>query len=235
MSYNCILLDFDETLVSFSQSEHECIAKLYNKYSIPSTEENIRYYHTINEECWSEYEKGNLKKKELHKKRVQKVIDKFGIKGVSGEALNREYEHYLKFSAHVIDGAIEFLQDIEDYATVAIVTNGDEETQQNRLRLSGIIEYADGVFTSDSVEYNKPDKRIYTTTLKKLGVENTKSVLVVGDSLYSDIKGGINAGLDTCWVNFNGKENTTDIKPKYTVRDYTELKRIILGDKWEEK
>lgn len=235
MSYNCILLDFDETLVSFSQSEHECIAKLYNKYSIPSTEENIRYYHTINEECWSEYEKGNLKKKDLHKKRFQKVIDKFGIKGVSGEALNMEYEHYLKFSAHVIDGAIEFLQDIEDYATVAIVTNGDEETQQNRLRLSGIIEYADGVFTSDSVGYNKPDKRIYTTTLKKLGVENTKSVLVVGDSLYSDIKGGINAGLDTCWVNFNGKENTTDIKPKYTVRDYTELKRIILGDKWEEK
>jgi len=233
MSYNCVLLDFDETLVSFAQSEKIAITKVYNKYNIPVTDENIRYYHRENEKLWRDFEKGKIKKKDIEKTRFQKVINKFGISGVSGDVMNRDYLNYLKNSAILIDGAIEFLEDIEDYATIAIVTNGIDAVQQNRLKLSRVIDFADGVFTSEKVGYNKPDKRIFSSALKTLGVENNKKVLVVGDNLYSDIKGGINAGLDTCWINFSGEENTTNITPTYTALDFTQLKIIILGENYE--
>ena len=233
MSYNCVLLDFDDTLVSFGQSERIAITKVYNKYNIPVTEENIEYYHTENEKLWGDFEKGKIKKKDIEKTRFQKVINKFGISGVNGDQMNRDYLNYLKNSAILMDGAIEFLEDIEDYATIAIVTNGIEAVQQNRLKLSRVIDFADGVFTSEKSGYNKPDKRIFFNALKTLGVENNKKVLVVGDNLHSDIKGGINAGLDTCWVNFSGTENTTNITPTYTALDFTQLKIIILGENYE--
>ena len=228
MSYNCVLLDFDDTLVSFGQSERIAITKVYNKYNIPVTEENIEYYHTENEKLWRDFEKGKIKKKDIEKTRFQKVISKFGITGVNGDQMNRDYLNYLKNSAILMDGAIEFLEDIEDYAT-----NGIDAVQQNRLKLSRVIDFADGVFTSEKSGYNKPDKRIFFNALKTLGVENNKKVLVVGDNLHSDIKGGINAGLDTCWVNFSGAENTTNITPTYTALDFTQLKIIILGENYE--
>ncbi len=235
MSYNCLLLDFDETLASFVESEALCIAKVYQKYNIPVTEENIKYYHTINETYWRDFENGKVKKAVLEKARFQNIISKFGLKNVSGEQMNRDYEHYLKSSAVLIDGAIEFLEDIEDHATIAIVTNGREETQNNRLKLSNVADYVDGIFTSEKTGFNKPDKRIFQAALKALGVENTKRVLVIGDNLNSDIKGGINAGLDTCWVNFNNQENNTNISPTHVARDFEELKYIILGDKYVAK
>ena len=228
MSYNCILLDFDETLVSFTRSEINSITRLYNKYGIPATEENVNYYRDVNAQLWAEFEQGKIKKYQIEKTRFQKVADHFGLTSVKPEALSRDYMNYLRNSAILLDGAIEFLEDIEDSATIAIVTNGIESTQMNRLKLSRVIEFADGVYTSERMGYNKPDKRIFLNALKDLGVENFKKVLVVGDSLTSDIKGGINAGLDTCWVNFGGADNNTDIQPKYTVYDFRQLKSLIL-------
>jgi len=235
MAYNCVLLDFDETLVSFRQSEAHSITKVYNKYNIPATQDNIDFYHTENEKLWRDFEKGRIKKKDIEKNRFRKVVEKFGLHNVSGEQMNRDYVNYLKNSAILFDGAIEFLEDIEDAVTIAIVTNGIEAVQQNRLKLSRVIDFADGVFTSEKSGYNKPDKRIFLNALKTLGIENYKKVLVVGDNLNSDIKGGINAGLDTCWVNFENAENTTNIKPTYTALDYTQLKTIILGENYESK
>ena len=235
MAYNCVLLDFDETLVSFTESEAVSIRKVYNKYNIPATEENMAFYHNENERLWREFEKGKIKKKEIERNRFSKVVEKFGLSNTTADQMNRDYVNYLKNSAILIDGAIEFLEDIEDAATIAIVTNGIERVQQNRLKLSRVIDFADGVFTSEKTGYNKPDKRIFLNALKVLGVENTKKVLVVGDNLQSDIKGGINAGLDTCWVNFSGAENTTNIRPTYTVYDFTQLKTVILGEDYGNK
>ena len=235
MAYNCVLLDFDETLVSFTESEAVSIRKVYNKYNIPATVENMALYHNENERLWREFEKGKIKKKEIERNRFSKVVERFGLSNITADQMNRDYVNYLKNSAILIDGAIEFLEDIEDAATIAIVTNGIERVQQNRLKLSRVIDFADGVFTSEKTGYNKPDKRIFLNALKVLGVENTKKVLVVGDNLQSDIKGGINAGLDTCWVNFSGAENTTNIRPTYTVYDFTQLKTVILGEDYGNK
>jgi YjjG family noncanonical pyrimidine nucleotidase len=231
MSYNCLLLDLDETLVSFKESEKQAILRLYAKYGIPDTDENREYYHELNKDLWTDLKDGKLRKPELEKARFNTLIEKFDIKNVKADQLNREFEGYLKQSVVPFDGALEFLEDIEDYATLAIVTNGYETVQQNRLKISRIADFVDEVVTSEKAGASKPDKRIFQSAIKKLGISNTRTVLVVGDSLNTDIKGGINAGLDTCWVNFAGDENRTGIKPTYTVTSYMELKNIVMEGK----
>ena len=228
MAYNCLLLDADDTLVSFKDCERQALIKVLDKYSISATDENIELYHNINEGLWQDLEKGKIKKHLIGKLRFQNFCEKIGADAKNAEKMNRDYMNALKEEAVLIDGAIEFLEDVEDYATIAIVTNGIEAVQMNRLKISGIADFADGIYTSEKVGATKPNKHIFLAALKDLGIENTSKVLVVGDRLQSDIKGGINAGLDTCWINFNNEENTTNIKPKYVVHDYTQLKNIIL-------
>lgn len=228
MAYNCLLLDMDDTLLSFKASEVEALTKVLEKYNIPVTEENIELYHNINEGLWQDLEKGKIKKHLIGKTRFQKFCKTIGAEVKNPEQMNKEFMAIMRDSAVLIDGAIEFLEDIEDYATIAIVTNGTDAVQNSRLKLSGIADFADGVYTSEKVGVNKPNKQIFLAALKDLGVENHSKVLVIGDRLQSDIKGGINAGLDTCWVNFANEENKTNIKPKYEVQDYTQLKNIIL-------
>lgn len=228
MAYNCLLLDMDDTLLSFKDSERYALTKALEKYNIPATEENLNTYHEINDSLWQDLEKGKIKKHLIGKIRFQKFGKAIGVEIKNPDQMNKEFMAIMRESAILIDGAIEFLEDVEDYATIAIVTNGTETVQMNRLKISGIGDFADGVYTSEKVGATKPSKQIFLAALKDLGIENNSKVLVIGDRLQSDIKGGINAGLDTCWVNFNGEENTTNIKPKYEVRDYMQLKNIIL-------
>ncbi|MBQ7815987.1 MAG: YjjG family noncanonical pyrimidine nucleotidase [Oscillospiraceae bacterium] len=228
MAYNCLLLDADDTLLSFKDCEKQAFIKVFEKYNITATEENVHLYHNINEGLWQDLEKGRIKKHLIGKIRFQKFCEAVGADTKNAEKMNRDYMAALKEEAVLIDGAIEFLEDVEDYATIAIVTNGIEAVQMNRLKICGIADFADGIYTSEKVGATKPNKQIFLAALKDLGVENTGKVLVIGDRLQSDIKGGINAGLDTCWVNFDNQENTTNIKPTYTVQDYTQLKNRIL-------
>lgn len=229
MAYNCLLIDLDDTLLSFKASEKESIEKVFEKYNIPATEENVNIYQRINEELWVDFENGRIKKFVIEKTRFQKFGEAVGIVIENAEMMNRDYISFLRDSAILIDGALEFLEEIEEIVTIAIVTNGIEAVQQNRLKLSGIAAFVDGVFTSEKVGFNKPNSQIFNIAMKSLGIETNRKVLVVGDRLNSDIKGGINAGLDTCWLNFDGVQNDTTIKPKYEARDFTQLKAIIMG------
>lgn len=228
MAYNCLLLDVDDTLISFKECEKQALIQVLSKYNIPVTEENLKNYHDINESLWQDMEKGKIKKHLIGKVRFQKFCESIDADVKNADKMNKDYMAALREQAILIDGAIEFLQDVEDYATIAIVTNGTETVQLNRLKISGIADFADGVYTSEKLGVTKPNKQIFLAALKDLGVEKTDKVLVVGDRLQSDIKGGINAGLDTCWVNFDNAENNTNITPKYMVRDFTQLKNIVL-------
>ena len=228
MAYNCLLLDVDDTLISFKECEKQALIQVLSKYNISVTEENLKNYHDINESLWQDMEKGKIKKHLIGKVRFQKFCESIDADVKNADKMNKDYMAALREQAILIDGAIEFLQDVEDYATIAIVTNGTESVQLNRLKISGISDFADGVYTSEKLGVTKPNKQIFLAALKDLGVEKTDKVLVVGDRLQSDIKGGINAGLDTCWVNFDNAENNTNIAPKYTVQDFTQLKNIVL-------
>ncbi|MEG0616736.1 MAG: HAD-IA family hydrolase, partial [Oscillospiraceae bacterium] len=127
-------------------------------------------------------------------------------------------------------GADELLCELAEVATIAVVTNGIEKVQNARFKASGLDKYVDAIYVSERVGAAKPQRKMFDVALAELGVDNRKKVLVIGDSLRADVRGGINAGLDTCWCNFGNIENDTGIKPTHTVRGYEELMRVIMEE-----
>ena len=142
--------------------------------------------------------------------------------------MNDFYENELANHADLMPGALTALEELGEVATLAIVSNGATQVQESRIAASGIGRFMDGVYISEKVGAAKPSPKLLDYAIRDLGLTNRSRVLMVGDDLLADIKGGINAGIDTCWVNFANEENKTGIQPKYTVHSYEELYRIVM-------
>ena len=134
----------------------------------------------------------------------------------------------LSTHADLIPGALNALEELGEVATLATVSNGATAVQQPRIQDSGIGRYMDGVYISEKVGCAKPSARLFEHVLKDLGITNRSRVLMVGDDLLADIKGGQNVGLDTCWVNFKNEENHSGVEPTYEIHSYEELYRIVM-------
>lgn len=227
--YNCVLLDLDGTVLDFSASEDVALDKTLRWLEVPVTDEICAEYKKINSELWSEFENGNIKKEKLVVVRWQKLLEYLNKQGNAAK-INEYYFSQLALNGVAYNGAEEFLDEIAEVATIAAATNGVERVQKSRCGSAGLIKYFDEFFVSDRVGCAKPNPKFFDNAIRALGINNRKRVLVVGDSLKADIKGGINAKLDTCWVNFDHIVNPTDIKPTYTVESYEELKQIIYGE-----
>ena len=118
---------------------------------------------------------------------------------------------------------LDVLRELSEVATLAVVTNGFDRVQSRRVRESGILDFVEDVFVSEKMDSEKPNRKIFDAALRALGVENREHVLMVGDSLSSDVQGGVNAGLDTCWYNPNHAENPGKVVPTYEISSLEEL------------
>ena len=125
-------------------------------------------------------------------------------------------------------GALTALEELSEVATLALVSNGAIAVQESRIAASGIDRYMDGIYISEKVGAAKPSAKLFEHAFRDLGITNKSRVLMVGDDLLADIKGGLNAGVDTCWFNPGNLENKSGITPKYTVSSYEELYRIVM-------
>lgn len=228
-NYNCLMIDLDDTLLDFKAAEDAALEKTFAQFNFPYTPENIAAYKKINQELWRQLEQGKVKKEALMTGRWKQFLAHLGQLG-NAVKINDFYLARLSEGAFVLPGALEFLQDVEDFVTIAVITNGAEKAQKGRLVNSGVATYADGIFISEKMGITKPDKRFVNIALDRLGVTNRAKVLVIGDSLYADVKCGIDAGLDTCWCNFKNETNDTGLTPTYTVLGFEELKRVILTE-----
>ena len=225
--YNCLLIDLDNTLLDFDAAEAAALRRTLPQFELPADAQTFALYHEINEGLWREYERGGIKREKMMTLRFSKLLGKLGRQGSAGK-INEFYMAQLGQQGQVLPGALDFLRDVEDYVTIGIITNGSLRTQAQRMELSGVGEFADGIFISEKMGVTKPDKRFVNIALEKLGVTVRKRVLVAGDSLTADIKCGAAAGLDTCWCNFAQKENNTEIRPTHTAHGFEEFKAVIL-------
>lgn len=226
--YNCLLLDVDGTLLDFDAAEQAAFDTTM-AYFFPDIQINIDDYRNINNALWAELEQGKIKQDRLVIERFARLFIKLGIKAPAAQ-VNEYYLAQLATNAPLIDGAIEALEELAEVATIAFVTNGIEHVQNGRLKISGIDKFADGVFISQKVGVSKPNRKIFDSAINALGITNRDKVLVVGDSLKADIKGGISAELATCWCNFNGLPLEGSFQPTHTVRGFEELLRIVMDE-----
>ena len=226
--YKYLLWDIDGTIINFELAERAAIRSLFKRFKLGDcSDEMLMYYSQINKRYWQLMESGKIKKDKML---VERFIEFFSNKGINADIaaeFNKEYQIALCDTIVFNDDAIDIIKHQKKTCKIIIVTNGTEVVQEKKLERSGLNDIADNVFISELVGFEKPDIKFFEKVILEVGIKDLKEALIIGDSLTSDIQGGHNIGIDTCWYNPKNEENTTLLNPTYTIRNLHELENII--------
>lgn len=227
--YQILLLDVDGTLLDFNQSERLGISKLLVTYGFPVLEEYILLYHDINEQFWQKFNRGEISKTLLLTARFHQFFGQLGRETDGAEA-EKYYREFLDQSAILLPEAAETCHYLSRKYACYIVTNGTSSTQYKRLALSGLDQFVKGIFVSEDAGSQKPQKAYFDYCFSKIfprkkevGEEEKSQMLIIGDSLHSDVLGGNYAGIDTCWINPNHQPGEEGIYADYEVCRISDL------------
>lgn len=225
-TYEVLLMDVDGTLLDFDRAEEEAFHKLLLHFGFSPNRELVREYHKINQECWEAFEDGRMGRDEVLTSRFERFFKIHGKK-VDGREAEEHYRIWLSQGFFLIEGAIEILRYLEKRYILYVVTNGVASTQHIRMQESGLRAYFKDVFISEEVGSQKPQKEFFEYCFSQIPRANPDTMLLIGDSLTSDIRGGKNASVDTCWYNPHRKEQEKGIVPTYEIQDLAELKKLL--------
>lgn len=225
MGYQILLFDLDGTLLDFDASEQAALKKLFVSKGLNITDDLICTYEKVNNGLWRLYENGEIAMSELVNTRFSKTMKHFGM-DINGEAWEKEYRSYLGDYAFIVEGADEILKNLSISHRIFAITNGVGDTQKNRLKLAGLIDYFEDIFISQLIGVQKPDVRFFEYVMNNISDFNKDKSIVIGDSVITDIRGGNNAGLDTCLVNTKGRVYDDSIVRTYEISSLKELYEI---------
>ena len=229
MKYEVIIFDADETLFDFKKSEREAFKNTMLNFNIEYDENyHLKIYNEINTGIWKEFEQGLITQEKLKIERFKRLSDKLNIK-FDEINFSKSYMEHLADASFLFDESIDLIENLNKSYKLSIVTNGLTSVQDKRIRKSTIAKYFDAIVISEEILIAKPDPKIFEHTLKHINFYDKSKVLMVGDSLTSDIQGGINFGIDTCWYNPNKIENKTSITPTYEISSFEELKSLLVN------
>ena len=226
--YQVLLFDLDDTLLDFQKNEYEALGALFQRLNHPLTDEIRRLYHGINQDMWRAYERGELEREVLLNTRFARLFEAMGEQ-VDGPMAEGIYREELGKGAFLIDGALEVCTALSRRYPICIATNGVGRTQRQRLTDSGLAPLVSQVFVSEEIGCAKPGEPFFRYVFDHLEGIPPRDMLLVGDSLSSDIRGGINSGMDTCWYNPKGAESG-DMAPTYEISNLRELLPMLLEE-----
>ena len=198
--YPIVLMDADGTLFDFDRAEERALGQVFAWGNIPDTPENRERYIRINKGYWAAFERGEVTKEQLQERRFGDLLEEISLPG-NGRAYNDKYLDFLSQGTDLIPGALEVCRKLAEKSRLVIVTNGISRVQHGRMDFSPIKVYFEHIFVSEDVGYQKPQKEYFDFCLHAMGDPDIADCLMVGDSLASDMTGGINAGIDVCWYN----------------------------------
>ena len=221
-----VLLDLDDTLLDFHRAEAEAIRHTLKEIGIDPTDETVALYSRINRSCWAKLETGEYTREEVLHRRFDILFDTLGVSGDAHET-QKLYEYRLSLGAYYLDGAEELLDALYGRYRLYLATNGIVNVQSRRIKDSGIGRYFDGIFVSERIGFNKPDKRFFDCAFAEIPDFVHGQTVIVGDTLTSDILGGINSGIRTVYFNPKGLKNDTGITPDYEISTLAELNELL--------
>jgi len=222
MKYDILLFDADDTLFDFGKAMRTSLQKSMEALGLPFRAEYCTVYETLNGALWRQLEQGMLTKEELKKRRMAEFFAKIGVTADAGR-MQELYQQQLNGSAFLLPEAREVLAALSAEKSCYIVTNGFAETQRGRLKLAGIEGFFKGLFISEEIGAQKPSKEFFDAVFSVLGEAMRERAVIIGDSLTSDMLGGNQAGIATCWYNPKQKENPQKIPVTKEIRSLREL------------
>ena len=221
-----VLLDLDNTILDFNTAERTALGRSFTELGLEMTDEIAKLYNRINIRHWEMLEDGILTREQVLVQRYETLYRELGIEGdaVRTQAL---YEHFLAEGHWFMPGAEEMLRALFESCRLFIVSNGTQSVQDGRIASAGIAPYFEIIFISEHMEGNKPEARFFEQCFREIPDFDKKRTIILGDSLSSDIRGGINAGILTCWFNPAGKDNHGPIRPDYEISKLAEFEGIL--------
>lgn len=223
-----ILWDVDGTLLSFKKAEAAAIRKCFEIFALgPCTDEMIGRYSRINDGYWKRLERGEITKEALLRERFVEFFAGEGVLCGDPDGFNREYQVRLGDTICFNDDGYEVIKALKGRVRQYAVTNGTKIAQDRKLKRSGLEALFDGIFISDVVGFEKPAPEFFHHVFRHAEPCEKNEMLIVGDSLTSDIRGGNNAGIRTCWYNPSGGKNTAGVTVDYEIRDLREIFEIL--------
>lgn len=225
--YDVILLDADMTLLDFEKSEEEALRRTLEKWGLPCHEEAVTTYSRINAALWDAFARGEVDQDFLVVERFDAFMRVYGQTGPARQ-LNRDYQAFLGEEAYLLPGAMDFCRSLKQSGrTLAIATNGLPVAQRGRYERLGMKEVIPHLFISMELGVAKPRKEYFDRVLEELKVTDRSRVIMIGDSLKTDVQGAVNAGLDSIWYNPRGCALTGPAQPTHTAQNYGEILAIL--------
>ena len=221
-----VFLDLDDTIFDFHASEGKALSDTLRSLGVEPTGEVLALYNKINRGQWERLERGEATREEILVRRFEILFETLGMPLPAREA-QKIYEHNLSLEYIYIDGAEKLLDDISGKYKLYLASNGTAKVQDSRIARSGIAKYFDGIFISQRVGYDKPSREFFERCFAEIEGFSKDEAIIVGDSLSSDILGGINAGIRTCRFNPKGMPENPEITPDYEIKNLSELPSLL--------
>lgn len=223
--YTTLYFDLDNTILDFTAAEYKAIKKLLDMHNIPVSDEIISTYSKINQTWWERFENGEIKKNEIYSGRFREFLAYYGFGG-NPEKMADDYFELLSQGFDAIDGVEDALKYLKAMGyTICITTNGMSRTQYRRINGCGLKQYFDYIFVSEDAGHQKPEVEYFDYVMANTPEKDKSKILVIGDSMSSDILGGINFGVDTCWL--NPKSNKGTHKTTYEITNIMQICNIL--------
>jgi 2-haloacid dehalogenase len=238
-TYEYLLLDADETLFDFRRAEAFALERAFAERGLVATPEAVAAYDAINKEIWRRLERGEIDQATLKVERFALLFADMGV-GLDAADFSELYLGWLGRGSFLIPGAEELCACLAAKYRLAIVTNGIAKVQRPRFEASPIRRHFEAIVISEEVGAAKPQPAIFARACEAMGVFDKSKVLMIGDSLSSDIAGGAAFGVDTCWLNWGAPAPASGgpaiggappafggAAPTYIVRDLAELRALL--------
>ncbi len=221
-----LFIDLDDTILDFQKAERIGLENTFRHYGVEPTEETVSLYLQINAARWRALEQGKMTRKQVNEGRFTELFRQLG-REVDGEVCAAFYLSQLALTHDYLPGAEAAVQALSKKYRIFVASNGNSAVQGPRMANSGLNAYVEKAFVSEALGENKPSKAYFDLCFAQIPGFDPAKAMMVGDSLTSDIQGGINAGIRTCWVNTFGKTNTTDIHPDYEIPSLSHLEALL--------
>lgn len=221
-----LFIDLDDTILDFQKAEHIALKKTLQEFGVEPTEATCSRYSQINREHWEALERKELTREQVLVGRFAVLFQQCGIEA-EAEQVARKYEDMLSIGHYFLPGAEEAVKSLSKKYKLYLASNGTAKVQAGRLASADISKYFQEIFVSQEMGADKPDKVYFDRCAAKIPGFDPAKAMMVGDSLTSDIQGGINAGMKTVWVNGRNYPRPEDIIPDYEIQSLSQLEQLL--------
>ena len=227
MKYEILLFDADNTVLDFDKSEEQALERAFAETGLQFNQNVLQVYRKNNIYQWQLFEQGKLTKPQVLINRFVETFNELRLSLDKVETVSNLYEEYLKLGFFIVPHAVEVLEQLKAKCKLYVVSNGVAEIQNSRMKGSDLEKYFLARFVSEEVGYPKPQIEYFEYCFKHIDGFDKSKTLIIGDSLTSDIQGGVNAGIDTCWFNPWRSANKSSLTPTYEITDLRQILDIV--------